>query len=100
MTVFQPRLAWRCASAGAAVNRSLQMFDWTLVGIFVGSTWPIPSLQPAAAMPFRASEFDTRSMNSAPSWAGLRPVLRISAWQAGRSEEHTSELQSRLHLVC
>src|SRR2546422_7779652 len=26
--------------------------------------------------------------------------LRLSGWDAGRSEEHTSELQSRLHLVC
>jgi hypothetical protein len=34
-------------------------------------------------MPFRASELETRSMNKAPSCAGLRPVLRISAWQAG-----------------
>src|SRR5216684_6282030 len=31
--------------------------------------------------------------------AALRPGAGI-AWQVERSEEHTSELQSRLHLVC
>src|SRR3989442_1943485 len=29
-----------------------------------------------------------------------RPVPRRLVWAAGRSEEHTSELQSRPHLVC
>src|SRR2546422_7845625 len=36
-------------------------------------------------------------------WPGAAPPLRAGAlWLAGfiRSEEHTSELQSRLHLVC
>src|SRR2546429_6600857 len=28
------------------------------------------------------------------------PGERVSGWRARRSEEHTSELQSRLHLVC
>src|SRR2546422_5366855 len=32
--------------------------------------------------------------------AHRRPRGRCGAPQAGRSEEHTSELQSRLHLVC
>src|SRR2546422_5398632 len=27
-------------------------------------------------------------------------VQAIASWKANRSEEHTSELQSRLHLVC
>src|SRR2546422_8106796 len=27
-------------------------------------------------------------------------VCAASRWSSGRSEEHTSELQSRLHLVC
>src|SRR5687768_17753263 len=30
----------------------------------------------------------------------LRDVERPRSWLGGRSEEHTSELQSRLHLVC
>src|SRR5690625_5467990 len=29
-----------------------------------------------------------------------RPVLRVGPWACHRSEEHTSELQSRGHLVC
>src|SRR2546422_6420124 len=31
---------------------------------------------------------------------GQRQHLGLAARQRGRSEEHTSELQSRLHLVC
>src|SRR2546429_7251750 len=31
---------------------------------------------------------------------GSSPCSRSSRWPLGRSEEHTSELQSRLHLVC
>src|SRR2546429_6751323 len=31
---------------------------------------------------------------------GRRPRPRAATRRAGRSEEHTSELQSRLHLVC
>src|SRR2546429_3548155 len=33
----------------------------------------------------------------------VRPACALPAWRSrkdGRSEEHTSELQSRLHLVC
>src|SRR2546422_6985586 len=46
---------------------------------------------------------------TATSWRGLRGPHCGSAWDTGRgnpgsgkrrSEEHTSELQSRLHLVC
>src|SRR2546429_4324171 len=34
------------------------------------------------------------------SWHGARVPSRGSGAAHGRSEEHTSELQSRLHLVC
>src|SRR2546422_4325486 len=37
-----------------------------------------------------------RSETGAHGWA----LLRLSRVRGGRSEEHTSELQSRLHLVC
>src|SRR2546422_7461452 len=36
---------------------------------------------------------------AAPPRSGRRRVLRVGGWSR-RSEEHTSELQSRLHLVC
>src|SRR2546429_5470327 len=32
--------------------------------------------------------------------AQFRPGTNLKAWLFRRSEEHTSELQSRLHLVC
>src|SRR2546422_5083877 len=32
--------------------------------------------------------------------AKMSPPIRVAHVEAGRSEEHTSELQSRLHLVC
>src|SRR2546422_2744295 len=40
----------------------------------------------------------TESTARATSWGGIRMQATIST--ASRSEEHTSELQSRLHLVC
>src|SRR2546430_11396146 len=33
-------------------------------------------------------------------WAASRPSRITSRWQASRSEEHTSELQSQSNLVC
>src|SRR2546422_5811147 len=50
------------------------------------------------------SHSSPRAIRSAPGVAttpylpGIR--LATTAWPASRSEEHTSELQSRLHLVC
>src|SRR2546422_3515122 len=35
-----------------------------------------------------------------PDYRRLHFVRYADDWLAGRSEEHTSELQSRLHLVC
>src|SRR5687768_17761560 len=41
-------------------------------------------------------------MNSAPSSTGIGNAGSVKEWMRppSRSEEHTSELQSRLHLVC
>src|ERR1035437_5288520 len=48
-----------------------------------------------------------RNCSNTPSWylslrrvAGLRPSLRLAVASRPRSEEHTSELQSRQYLVC
>src|SRR2546422_3604057 len=35
-----------------------------------------------------------------PTAPASRPPVQSNAWANARSEEHTSELQSRLHLVC
>src|SRR2546429_2642320 len=40
----------------------------------------------------------TRSVHAANAWVGPRHRSSSTSWK--RSEEHTSELQSRLHLVC
>src|SRR2546422_2504098 len=37
---------------------------------------------------------------SSPSVAAAEHASRSRSWTCRRSEEHTSELQSRLHLVC
>src|ERR1041385_3787689 len=57
-----------------------------LVAAWAGSYWP------AAAVP---SSFMTGLILI---WPAMPPRLLISSM--ARSEEHTSELQSRLHLVC
>src|SRR2546422_2008969 len=59
---------------------------------------------------FRSSWITSRALPSERSWVrlaisalGIRlPIRRVASASGGwgRSEEHTSELQSRLHLVC
>src|SRR5712675_3447314 len=41
-----------------------------------------------------------RRDRSAKPWVSLKSLLEAGPWRFLRSEEHTSELQSRLHLVC
>src|SRR2546429_8654263 len=50
-------------------------------------------------LPQRARELAARDALLVRAVARLRPAARPAARHA-RSEEHTSELQSRLHLVC
>src|SRR5690625_6208620 len=51
-------------------------------------------------------EIICKARKGAPRWpvtqisSSGRARLRSKAWATGRSEEHTSELQSRGHLVC
>src|SRR3712207_7679213 len=48
-----------------------------------------------------AAPAGVRCSRSATSWTPTkRPVPRTSPTSTGRSEEHTSELQSRQYLVC
>src|SRR5216684_449563 len=46
------------------------------------------------------SSLGQSSVPLAPSNASSASPCPTSTWAAMRSEEHTSELQSRLHLVC
>src|SRR2546429_9725512 len=44
--------------------------------------------------------FPIDSGSAAPTWVTKRGARVAEYWWIERSEEHTSELQSRLHLVC
>ena len=44
--------------------------------------------------------FDTGAVRDSMQGKGLPSMIPTCAIMAMRSEEHTSELQSRLHLVC
>src|SRR2546422_4488360 len=57
-----------------------------------------PSLEPRAPSPVRNSA--ARAAVSRPSWMQSGMPIARKPLPATRSEEHTSELQSRLHLVC
>src|SRR2546429_6592191 len=48
---------------------------------------------------FRSLRHQLRRYFQTLAWSGF-PALRVSGFAPERSEEHTSELQSRLHLVC
>src|SRR2546422_6139632 len=56
------------------------------------------------ALPISRTEADSRAVTELvvieTSRSGIVRATRSEASAAARSEEHTSELQSRLHLVC
>src|SRR2546422_2878236 len=54
----------------------------------------LPTISSNAASTSRSSSAERSPRSSATKWAACAPTPR------SRSEEHTSELQSRLHLVC
>src|SRR5687768_18226012 len=58
---------------------------------------PLPPLDPAELISLMAR--DKKARESGLTWV-LPAALGEGRMVDGRSEEHTSELQSRLHLVC
>src|SRR2546422_643600 len=66
-------------------------------------TEPPPPMRPRRAVPASVESIVTQALDKQP---GLRPLMQDvlnGLWSDAhrpRSEEHTSELQSRLHLVC
>src|SRR5207237_8263887 len=48
----------------------------------------------------RPIDLITRQNGSSVARCGAFPSRKCAPWGAGRSEEHTSELQSHLNLVC
>src|SRR2546422_6688217 len=61
--------------------------------------FPYTTLFRSAARSLNES-FDISPANATMRRAGASSLLCSAVLAAGRSEEHTSELQSRLHLVC
>src|SRR2546429_5719697 len=60
---------------------------------------PHPRRVPDRGAPHRADDQE-RELRRIPDAPGVRAAELRSRPRAPRSEEHTSELQSRLHLVC
>src|SRR2546422_6867794 len=58
------------------------------------------SLHDALPISRRLGGFPCRDCSAARARLGCRVRIGLALGAAGRSEEHTSELQSRLHLVC
>src|SRR5687768_18210974 len=56
--------------------------------------------QPGAGLETSFANGGQISVSHAEPWANPAAPLKVLKWLAQRSEEHTSELQSRLHLVC
>src|SRR2546422_1372258 len=65
---------------------------WTIVNV---EEWDIET--PTARQYLTAPQGVT-TVPDVPNWAWHDYGMRVGFWR--RSEEHTSELQSRLHLVC
>src|SRR5687768_18154829 len=69
---------------------------WMLLAIGVSTFWLADSLY---LVKTAEGTFTSGGPIDTGWWAGLF-LVAAAAWQRPRSEEHTSELQSRLHLVC
>src|SRR3712207_7362569 len=61
---------------------------------------PLPSRSSQRTIAASASRLWSPSNSGAESTSGPSPVYGSSPSPEGRSEEHTSELQSRQYLVC
>src|SRR2546422_4549547 len=64
------------------------------------ATTEIYTLSLHDALPISVSPKRDNGRSSGQSWEWRRSWAGILGRPPGRSEEHTSELQSRLHLVC
>src|SRR2546422_2783287 len=75
------------------IRRSLGAALWTLVGLLAGFLGALSSLVGTGA---------GRALLARVSEGALRQAFTgtVEIGDVRRSEEHTSELQSRLHLVC
>src|SRR3712207_8489157 len=77
------------------------LFPYTT--LFRSTGVPRPSLPTAPTLPHHgtgAENIGTDSQVCRPEFDGCFQVLAHAGRDGGRSEEHTSELQSRQYLVC
>src|SRR2546422_2269486 len=81
------------SSATMAMSRFFFFFNDT-------ATTEIYTLSLHDALPICANQRRRLSRPAAKSLRDVRARAGRATTSAGRSEEHTSELQSRLHLVC
>src|SRR5687768_18024949 len=73
------------------------LFPYTTLFRSIGSVaLPATSRRPSTVRGPRSSPSASSAARRSPAGAALSDA----SWRTRRSEEHTSELQSRLHLVC
>src|SRR2546429_521181 len=90
-----------CSSAGFPIPTSLATVPGSTFSIRITPTQPLLrsvalACAPRAPSPSGACEKESEK-GATPKGFG---AARHARWTRKRSEEHTSELQSRLHLVC
>src|SRR2546422_4527856 len=80
---------------GAAAGATL------VIGLYLPAVDPRGSHAPAAREPFKPNAWiEIRPDGAVTIWTGRSEMGQGVRTAMPRSEEHTSELQSRLHLVC
>src|SRR3989449_10251142 len=89
--------AGRDVLVGVALDRSAELVVATLGALYAGAAYvPLDCEYPAERIAFMLQDAAPAVVVSSDRLAARLPR---GAWHT-RSEEHTSELQSRLHLVC
>src|SRR3712207_2300052 len=91
---------WRCDKGKPAARRGRKATGLDLSRGGRAAEQGRRKMRPLGGSPPRSFEFEVLDGNDVPhSWVG-REVGVKSVTASGRSEEHTSELQSRQYLVC
>src|SRR2546429_5577808 len=102
MFFFQAEDGIRDVAVTGVQTCALPILSLLAAGLAAGLVLSFALMWVLSSLLFAVRPYDPVSLGAAAAALALVALVACSipAWRATRSEEHTSELQSRLHLVC